>query len=220
MKGIFDMEFQRIIRNLRIENGYTQEALAIKLNVSKATIAMWETGKRLPSPEKYEEIADFFNVDIDYLYGRTATKRQYTFNTRVPDLSKISNLITPSAYRIPIVGNICAGDGCFVIEEKLGYFTIDHTIKADFALVVQGDSMIDIDINDGDIVLIKKVYDYFDGKIYAIRLIDENEATIKKCYFEKDKVIMQPCNPEYKPMIADGENVSVVGECVGVYHSL
>ena len=80
--------------------------------------------------------------------------------------------------------------------------------------------MIDIDINDGDVVLIKKVYDYFDGKIYAIRLIDEDEATIKKCFFEEDKVIMQPCNPEYKPMIADGENVAVVGECVGVYHAL
>lgn len=92
--------------------------------------------------------------------------------------------------------------------------------KADFALVVKGDSMIDMDINDGDVVLIKKVYDYFDGKIYAIMLIDENEAPIKKCFFEEDKVIMQPCNPEYKPIIIDGENISVVDECVGVYHAL
>jgi len=199
-----------------MEKQLNQTDLGSALNLATSTISMYENGKREPDFETLETIADYFNVDIDYLLGKTDKITRIEFD----DYSDVTNLIHPSAYRIPIVGKICAGDGCFVIEEKMGYFTIDHTIKADFALVVKGDSMIDIDINDGDIVLIKKVYDYYDGKIYAIRLIDENEATIKRCYFEEDKVIMQPCNPEFKPMIADGKNVSVVGECVGVYHAL
>ncbi len=210
------MNFRTRLKQLRMEKQLNQTDLGSALNLATSTISMYENGKREPDFETLETIADYFNVDIDYLLGKTDKITRIEFD----DYSDVTNLIHPSAYRIPIVGKICAGDGCFVIEEKMGYFAIDHTIKADFALIVKGDSMIDIDINDGDIVLIKKVYDYYDGRIYAIRLIDENEATIKRCYFEEDKVIMQPCNPEFKPMIADGKNVSVVGECVGVYHAL
>lgn len=203
------------IKEKRIELGFTQEELANKLGYkSKSTINKIEMDINDIPQSKVVAFANALNTTIAYLMGWEDDQSSDN------DYSDVTNLIHPSAYRIPIVGKICAGDGCFVIEEKMGYFTIDHTIKADFALIVKGDSMIDIDINDGDIVLIKKVYDYYDGKIYAIRLIDENEATIKRCYFEKDKVIMQPCNPEFKPMIADGKNVSVVGECVGVYHAL
>lgn len=201
----------RIANNLKKYmdmNNITQDKLADYMGVSQVTISNWCNGVKLPRMNKIDKICNFFNINRSDLMDNT------------DDYSDVTNLIHPSAYRIPIIGNICAGDGFTVIEEKIGYFAVDNSIKADFALVVKGDSMIDIDINDGDVVLIKKVYDYFDGKIYAIRLVNENEATIKKCFFEEDKVIMQPCNPEYKPIIADGENVAVVGECVGVYHAL
>lgn len=201
----------RIANNLKKYmdmNNITQDKLADYMGVSQVTISNWCNGVKLPRMNKIDKICNFFNINRSDLMDNT------------DDYSDVTNLIHPSAYRIPIIGNICAGDGFTVIEEKIGYFAVDNSIKADFALVVKVDSMIDIDINDGDVVLIKKVYDYFDGKIYAIRLVDENEATIKKCFFEEDKVIMQPCNPEYKPIIADGENVAVVGECVGVYHAL
>lgn len=194
-------------------NGKTRNDVCEALSIKYTTFSDWVNAKTYPRIDSIELMANYFGIDKSDLV------EDKTFNN-TDDYSDVTNLIYPSAYRIPIIGNICAGDGFTVIEEKIGYFTIDNSIKADFALVVKGDSMIDIDINDGDIVLIKKVYDYFDGKIYAIRLIDEDEATIKKCFFEEDKVIMQPCNPEYKPMIADGENVAVVGECVGVYHAL
>lgn len=197
------------IKRLRDMHGLTQAELGKIAGVSDKAISTWENGTAEPRMGAVQKIADYFDI-----------KKSEIIDEYIDPTDGVTNLIHPSAYRIPIVGKICAGDGCFVIEEKMGYFTIDHTIKADFALVVKGDSMIDIDINDGDIVLIKKVFDYYDGKIYAIRLIDENEATIKRCYFEENKVIMQPCNPEFKPMIADGKNVSVVGECVGVYHAL
>ena len=65
------MDFKNIILALRNERGFSQEQLAKVLHVSKSTVAMWETGQRLPSVEKYEEIADYFNVSIDYLMGRT-----------------------------------------------------------------------------------------------------------------------------------------------------
>lgn len=72
------MKFSEIIKKLRDEKGYSQEVLAEELGVSKSTIAMWETDKRLPGKkELYEQLADFFNVDIDFLYGRSGTRKKY-----------------------------------------------------------------------------------------------------------------------------------------------
>lgn len=73
-------EFENIFLLLRSEKGFSQEEMAKKLNVSKATIGMWETGKRLPGPEKYEEIADYFNVDMDYLYGRSDIRKKIHYD--------------------------------------------------------------------------------------------------------------------------------------------
>ena len=71
--------FDERIKELRLEKGLTQGELAKAIDVSKSTVAMWETGKRLPSTEIYELLADLFNVDIDYLYCRTNIKKKHHF---------------------------------------------------------------------------------------------------------------------------------------------
>lgn len=63
--------FQNIFKQLRISSGLTQQEIADKLGISRSTIGMYETGAREPDYETLEMIADFFNVDIDYLLGRT-----------------------------------------------------------------------------------------------------------------------------------------------------
>ena len=65
---------------LRKERGLNQGELAKYLGISKSSVGMWETGKRLPSPELFEQLADFFNVDIDYLYGRTNIRQRIRFD--------------------------------------------------------------------------------------------------------------------------------------------
>jgi transcriptional regulator with XRE-family HTH domain len=59
------------LKTLRNEKNLTQRELARLLNLSPSTIAMYETGQRFPDPETLKKIADFFNVSIDYLLGRT-----------------------------------------------------------------------------------------------------------------------------------------------------
>lgn len=59
------------IKELRESCGWSQEVLAIKLGTTRQSISNWEMGKRTPDPETLEAIADIFNVDMDYLYGRT-----------------------------------------------------------------------------------------------------------------------------------------------------
>ena len=62
--------FSKIFKQLRLENKYTQQELAKKIGVSRSAIGMYETGERQPDFETLEVIADFFNVDMDFLLGR------------------------------------------------------------------------------------------------------------------------------------------------------
>lgn len=62
--------FQHVFKSLRVRENLTQEELATKLGISRSTIGMYETGKREPSFVDSEIIADFFNVDMNYLTGK------------------------------------------------------------------------------------------------------------------------------------------------------
>ena len=63
--------FWSVFKALRMASGLTQQELADKLKISRSTIGMYETGAREPDYDTLEQIADFFNVDIDYLLGRS-----------------------------------------------------------------------------------------------------------------------------------------------------
>ena len=66
--------FPTILKELRTERGLTQEKLAAALGVAKSTISMYEVGERTPDFETEEAIADFFNVDLNYLRGYDGKK--------------------------------------------------------------------------------------------------------------------------------------------------
>lgn len=63
--------FYKVLKSLRTANGMTQDELAQVLKISRSTVGMYEKGDREPDYETLESIADYFNVDIDYLLGRT-----------------------------------------------------------------------------------------------------------------------------------------------------
>ena len=63
--------FAERLKTIRKQNGYTQVSLAEKLEVSKGTVAMWETGKRTPDFETLIKLSDLFDVRTDYLLGKS-----------------------------------------------------------------------------------------------------------------------------------------------------
>ena len=65
--------FAEVFKNLRTSNGLTQDEMANILKISRSSIGMYEHAEREPSFEILESIADYFNVDIDYLIGRKET---------------------------------------------------------------------------------------------------------------------------------------------------
>ena len=75
------------IKFLREERDYTQEQFGAMIGVSKSTIGMYELDKREPDKEKLEAIADFFNVDMDYLYGKSNYRNKQEWLLSQTDLA-------------------------------------------------------------------------------------------------------------------------------------
>ncbi len=204
------MKTSEKIRQLRIEKGLSQEALGEIVGVKKAAINKYETGRVINIKKSMlVKLAEALGVLpatlLDDVEGRQA----------VP-----SNLSVAAARPVPILGTICAGNGRICEQDFDGYFFIDSSVKADYCLHVEGDSMIDAEIYDGDIAFILADYDFQDGKIYAVIYGIEEKASLKKLYREDGHWILMPCNTEYKPIIADPNDVCVIGECIGVYRGV
>lgn len=217
-----DKKFGTILKNLREEINLSQQELADRLNVTRQTVSNYETNKRLPNKEMFEIIADFFNVDMDYLYGMSDVKNKYQslINNSNIDLASIPGLIFPvQMKRIPILGTISCGKPIFADQNYDGYFMIDTNLpEADFVLKAKGDSMIEANIFEGDFVFFRKQRDVDNGTIAAV-LIDE-EATLKRVNKSNDVLILQPCNKNYEPLIYskdDDKNIVILGQMVGVY---
>lgn len=75
------MEFGDRIKELREENKLTQQQLADSINISKSSISMYENNNRVPELETFEALADFFNVDMDYLKGKSDIRRKNPYTS-------------------------------------------------------------------------------------------------------------------------------------------
>lgn len=124
---------------------------------------------------------------------------------------------------IPIVGRVRAGVPILAIENIEEYFNLDRSFASSkdvFLLRVQGDSMIDAHIQDGDFALVKPQSNAENGEI-VVALI-EDEATIKRIFTERDLIRLEPANPHMEPIVIKrGEKkVSLVGKVVGIFRKL
>ncbi len=130
--------------------------------------------------------------------------------------------------RIPVMGRIFASAPVPVPPSDFAYMDAESVVsvarsmlpareKVDelFALEVNGDSMIDAMVNDGDIVIMKPAKDVHNGDLVAIWLRDKDETTLKYFYLEDGKVRLQPANPTMKPIfIDDPSTVDIQGKIV------
>ena len=206
------MSFSNNIRFLRKQRNLTQEELAEMVGYkSFTTIQKWETGDSEPNMGVLRQLADIFHLSISELV-------ETDLESKATSRPLPSNIILPSAHKLPIMGTICAGDGVVCEDDYQGTFIVDIDVKADYCLKVHGDSMVGANIYDGDIVFISKSYDFVQDQIYAIERLDYNEASLKKVTQDGDTLILNPCNPEYHAMVTDYEEVRIIGRCVGVLH--
>ena len=138
------------------------------------------------------------------------------------------------AFSVPVVGRIAAGIAINVPETDFSVFDAETTVdlpqalipqrvplESLFALEVQGDSMIDALVDDGDIVVLRKTEDVRNGDMVAAWLTEEESTTLKYLFREQGKVRLQPANPAYEPVILKGSGSLVVqGKVVMVIRPL
>lgn len=207
--------FAEKLKMLRVNRGFTQEQLAAMLKVSRSTIGMYETGSREPDFETCETIADVFNVDMDYLMGRSLVERKSPVSPKVPP----GFMPLPETYKVPLVGHIACGQPITAEENIEDYLDVPVGHRVDFALRCEGDSMIDAGITDGDVVYIRKQETVENGEIAAVRIGDE--ATLKKFYLHKDFIELRPANTAYESIIRHRDamaDIHIEGRAVGWLH--
>jgi repressor LexA len=129
----------------------------------------------------------------------------------------------PPSVSLPIVGTVRAGHLSPAIEDIQGHFSVDQAAvkgKNCFFLRVKGDSMISAGIFDNDLALVRPQATAVNRDIVVAMV--EGEATLKRFYREKDRIRLQPANPNMDPIIirqGEGE-VTIVGKVIGVYRQL
>ena len=131
--------------------------------------------------------------------------------------------------RIPIAGRIVASAPLPMPTSDLSYMDPETSVDIArsllptrdisdlFALEVDGDSMVDAMVNDGDIVVMKKAQSANNGDMVAVWLDDKDETTLKYFYKENNRVRLQPANPNMEPIyINNPKNLRIMGKVVMV----
>ena len=206
--------FSSRIKLLRTERGITQEQLASMLKVSRSTIGMYESGKREPDFETSEAIADIFNVDMDFLMGRSDVERKHPLTPTTvipPGFQPMPEMAT-----VPIVGRIACGTPILAEQNIEGSACVPARWRATFSLICKGDSM-EPKIHDGDLVAIRKQPEVENGEIAAVRIGEE--ATLKRVYKREGFLELRPENSNYESIILIGEKMAeatIEGKAVGL----
>ena len=123
--------------------------------------------------------------------------------------------------KLPLLGQIAAGGPLLAEQNVEDELAVPETLRGDFLLRVNGDSMIEAGILDGDIVVVRRAQDARNGEIVVALAGDDesaDEATVKTFYKEKDRIRLQPENASLEPIYAD--HVQVLGKVVGVFRAL
>lgn len=189
-----------------------------------------------PSIREIGEAAEISSTSVVTYYLKQLTEMGLI--ERDPKYSRAvrpTHTSSKDLFRIPILGPIAAGLPIPVPDPQAAYIgdeingvdvarsLLPEREKARelFALQVQGDSMIDAMINDGDIVILKSAVEASNGDMVAVWLPARDETTLKYFYKEKERYRLQPANPTMKPIyIEKSEPLEIKGKVVMVIRKL
>ena len=221
--------FGQMIDYFRNENSLTMEELGRRLGKNKSSISRWISGERYPKIEEIEEIAKYFNTDVETLI--------FGFNTKINDITSIYNQLTTKRQErvynyaeeqlneqngqikedniIPIVfgRQSAAGSMIYVddVDAEMGVLPSSIVPNGANELVqITGDSMEPI-IKKGSEVYLRYQPTVEDGEIAIVRVEDEG-VTCKYLFRDGENIILKSENSKYDDIVVDSEKVSVIGK--------
>lgn len=181
-------------------------------------------------PPTVREIAEKLNVSspatiqahLDGLADKGYIKKGSNKNRTIELM--VDNEFAPkneNIVEVPLLGRVTAGSPIEAIENPSEFFSLPTYLipknKNVFTLEVIGESMINVGIHDGDIIIVEKKNVAKNGEM-IVAMTDENEVTLKTFYKEKDCFRLQPENDTMEPLIMD--KVTILGKAVGLYRQI
>lgn len=135
---------------------------------------------------------------------------------------------TMGSFRIPLMGNIVAGEPIDVFDNpyddddmiEISESLLSTNPKDLFALKVDGYSMIDAMVNDGDIVILRRQETARNGDMVAARITTNDTTTLKYWFYENDQIRLQPANPTMEPIFVDPRHIAIQGKVEMVIRQL
>lgn len=192
------------LKQVRESSGINQKEFAELFGANKTTYNRYESGdiKTMPA-DLIESISKKFDLNPAWLMGFENV-----------DKYMIHEKANQSIRRLPVLGKIAAGVPILAQEDLVDYEYVPESVKADFCLKVQGDSMIGARILDGDLVYIRQQSEVETGEIAAV-LIDGQEATLKRVYLINGSIILRSENPNYPEQVyGKKDNVTILGKAI------
>ena len=194
------------IRHYMELNNKTRNEMCEALGVKYTTFADWINGKTYPRIDRIQQIATYFGIEKSAL---------------LEDPDRLPKDAIPYQKRptqpIPIVGVVSCGTPLFAEDNIEGYHETSlqdmTTGETYFWLRAKGNSMINVGIHEGDLLLIRQQNDVDSGDI-AVVAVNEDDATLKRVIKKENALILQPENPSYETKIfvgAEMESVHIRG---------
>ena len=180
-----------------------------------------------PTIRELCKICNLNSTATMFVHLKNLTKKGYINQTE--SKFRTIELNVPNEYAIkdeevvsvPLLGKVAAGNPIEAIENPNEYFSLpkefvpkNHEV---FTLEVNGESMINVGIFDGDIVIVKKQSNANNGEI-VVAMTEEKEVTLKRFYKENGHIRLQPENDFLEPIILN--NVTILGKAIGLYRKI
>ncbi|OGF67503.1 MAG: repressor LexA [Candidatus Fischerbacteria bacterium RBG_13_37_8] len=170
----------------------------------------------------YREIADHFHLrsvatvhkHMKSLAAKEKIKKKHNLKRTVEFLESPphENIVV-----LPLLGFIAAGKPIEAIQIEETFKLPENMMngKEGYVLKVRGDSMIEEHIQDGDYVIVEKRNYAHSGEM-VVALINDNDVTLKRIYFEGDKIRLQPANPAIAPLLIAADEIKIQGIVIGL----
>lgn len=199
------MSIKDILKDRRLELQLTLEDVAKRVGVSPATISRWESGDIANMRrDRIAALAEALQISPAVIMG-------WDVDTPIPPGTH-----RPQFKKVPMLGYAAAGQPLEDLNQDTPYYDVDNKYDVDFCITVRGDSMIDANINDGDIVFIKSMSEVPNGKIACVE-IDNEKVCLKRFYKSGKTVSLASANSKYAPMFFTEdtcESIKVLGLAV------
>lgn len=180
--------------------------------------------RRHQQPPTEREIAEHFRIHQSAVRKHlTALENKGKLQLRRDGRSRGIRLTSMApAVPVPVVGSVVAGMPLTASQNIEGSMMLDASVAGSeeaFLLRVQGDSMIDEGIHEGDLILVRRTTSVRNGEIVVARMGDE--TTVKRFYDIAGRIVLEPANKNYRPiLVEDADSFHLEGRVVALFREM